>query len=241
MMFAVYAAGLIFFTILFTREVIAPASGANCDERWRIFSGALNAANIITVIAFGLAFDKIISEKSIFDLSDKIDFVSGGVLAFLVSSFVAYWWHRLTHYSNFLWRSVHQLHHSPSRIESLTAFYVHPLDTLFAALLNSSIAYFFLGVSAYSAALSLLLVVLFNLFAHADQKSPVWLGYITQRPEMHRVHHESGSHKSNYGMPIWDILFGTWANPASGPKRCGFSLEKEKRIRDMLLFKDVQG
>lgn len=41
-----------------------------------------------------------------------------------IGTFAFYWWHRC---SGFL-RILHQAHHSPSRVELLTAFNKHPLE-----------------------------------------------------------------------------------------------------------------
>jgi sterol desaturase/sphingolipid hydroxylase (fatty acid hydroxylase superfamily) len=229
------------FVVIFTREVVAPASGASCDKRWRLYAGGLNAANLGVVVAAGFLFEGWISGSSLLGLSGRLDVVSGAILTFLVSSFVAYWWHRLIHKSDRLWRWTHQLHHSPSRIEALTAFYVHPFDALAATLLNALVAYVILGVGGLSAGLSLVGVTLFNLVAHADQRTPWWMGVFIQRPEMHRLHHERGAHRGNYGLPLWDLIFGTWRNPREGQVECGFAPEKEAQIGPMLMCRDVDG
>lgn len=240
-MLALYFVGLAVFTIIFTREVIAPASRASCDKRWRLFAGSLNMANGLAVVLAGFLFSPWIEGRSVFGLAGKMDVVSASLLTFMVSSLVAYWWHRAIHRSDRLWRWVHQLHHSPVRIEALTAFYVHPFDALLAALLNAVVAYVILGVDGVAAGLSLTYVTLFNLVAHADLKTPWWLGFLTQRPEMHRVHHERGKHANNYGLPLWDMMFGTWRNPRSGWIECGFPDDKERLIGQMLAMKDVDG
>lgn len=241
MLLALYFVGLAAFTIIFTREVIAPASMASCDKRWRLFAGSLNLVNGLAVVGAGFLFSSWIEGRSILKLAGRLDVVSASLLTFLVSSLVAYWWHRAIHASDRLWRWVHQLHHSPVRIEALTAFYVHPFDALLAALLNALVAYVLLGVDGVAAGLSLTYVTLFNLVAHADLKTPWWLGLFTQRPEMHRIHHERGAHANNYGLPLWDMLFGTWRNPRSGWVECGFPHDKERLIGQMLALKDVDG
>ena len=44
-----------------------------------------------------------------------------------------YAWHRAMHRSNFLFRTLHQMHHSAERVDVWGALYFHPLDlTLFA-------------------------------------------------------------------------------------------------------------
>ena len=56
----------------------------------------------------------------------------------------------------------------------------------------------------------------------------------------HRVHHMHQHHTQNYAdLPVWDILFGTYNNPKSSPKKCGFDPEKEERFGAMLAFQDV--
>jgi len=239
MLILVYFATFALFSVIFTREVIAPASRANCDKRWRIYAGALNALNLVVVVAAGFLFERWIGGHSIFKLSGRFDIVTNSAITFLVASLVAYWSHRLVHKSDRLWRWIHQLHHSPTRIEALTAFYIHPFDGLLATLLNAVVAYVLLGVGPASAALALLYVTIFNLIAHADLRTPWWLGFFVQRPEMHRVHHERGVHANNYGLPLWDLLFGTWRNPAVGPVECGFADDKERLIGQMLMLKDV--
>jgi sterol desaturase/sphingolipid hydroxylase (fatty acid hydroxylase superfamily) len=241
MLMLVYLATFTIFSVIFTREVIAPASGASCDRRWRLYAGGLNAANFVVVVAAGLLFKGWIAGHSLFSLGDSLGVVWGSLATFLASSLLAYGYHRAIHKSDRLWRWVHQLHHSPTRIEALTAFYVHPFDALLASLLNAVVAYLILGVQAPAAGLALIYVTLFNLIAHADVRTPWWLGFFVQRPEMHRLHHERGVHASNYGLPIWDMVFGTWRNPRSGWVECGFPDDKERLIRQMLMLKDVGG
>jgi sterol desaturase/sphingolipid hydroxylase (fatty acid hydroxylase superfamily) len=241
MMMFVYFATFALFSVIFTREVIAPASRATCDKRWRIYAGSLNAVNLIVVVAAGFLFQDWIAGHSWLKLESQIDPISAGLVTFLTASFFAYWYHRAIHKSDRLWRWVHQLHHSPTRIEALTAFYIHPLDGLLATLLNAIIAYGLLGVGPVSAAIGLGCVTAFNLVAHADLKTPWWLGFFTQRPEMHRIHHERGAHRNNYGLPVWDLLFGTWRNPREGWVECGFPDDKERLIGQMLMMKDVDG
>ena len=76
------------------------------------------------------------------------------------------------------------------------------------------------------AAIALLLTGVFDLFLHSDMRTPRWLGYVIQRPEMHTVHHAYGHHAQNYGLPIWDLLFGTWVNPAERAQVLGFDADK---------------
>jgi len=67
-----------------------------------------------------------------------------------------------------------------------------------------------------------------------------WLGYIIQRPESHSVHHGKGIHRYNYSdLPLWDMLFGTFRNPAEFQPEHGFYKGASARIPEMLVFQDV--
>ena len=57
---------------------------------------------------------------------------------------------------------------------------------------------------------------------------------------MHRIHHEYGKHRNNYGDIVWwDWLFGTYENPANFESSCGFDSDKEERLIEMLCYIDV--
>jgi sterol desaturase/sphingolipid hydroxylase (fatty acid hydroxylase superfamily) len=79
-----------------------------------------------------------------------------------------------------------------------------------------------------------------EFFYHTSVRTPRWIGWFFQRPEMHRVHHQYGRHRNNYGDIVWwDWLFGTYENPARFDDRCGFDPEKEERLPEMLAWRDV--
>lgn len=227
------------FVAIFTREVIAPASRNHCDRRWLLISTGLGVATVAVTLLVGYMMSEFISEHALTEAGAKLPAPVVGLLSFLITSFVFYWWHRLTHYSNLLWRVFHQLHHSATRVEALTAFYAHPLDTAGAVLISAFSSYFILGADSVAAAVALLLTGAFDLFLHSDMPTPRWVGYVIQRPEMHTVHHQRGHHAQNYGLPIWDLLFGTWVNPAQRRTDLGFDSDKTHRLSDMLLLRDV--
>ncbi|WP_286830347.1 MULTISPECIES: sterol desaturase family protein [Kordiimonas] len=229
------------FVVVFTFEVIAPASGNDCDKRWQIYAGAISGFQIVVALAAGYLFSDWFAANAVFHLDPGIPVVVAAFLVFLAASLIAYWWHRATHRYDLLWRVFHQLHHSPARIEALTAFYVHPFDGFAANVLNVGVAFWLFGAGVDVAAAALLIAALYNIYIHSDTRSPEWVGYFVQRPEMHRVHHQAGHHAQNYGLPIWDLMFGTFVNPKKNQFACGFDKSKELRIRDMLLLKDVDG
>ena len=226
------------FICVFTLEVIAPASKNTCDRRWMILASSVSLFQSITTIGAGLVFVDTFSSVSIFIFRSE-NILIQGVLGFFLTSFIAYWWHRSMHKVDFLWRIFHQLHHSPRRIEALTSFYMHPFDGMAATFLNAVCCYLILGLNAYGTGVSLIIAALYNIYIHADLKTPYWLGFVIQRPEMHRVHHKHMHHAQNYGLSLWDLLFGTFSNPKEYVQEVGFDEVREQRIYEMLKTKDV--
>ncbi|QED30010.1 sterol desaturase family protein [Microvenator marinus] len=199
-----------------------------------------NGIQVAAVVAAGLYWDNWFIANRFWSL-DSIGPVWGGLLAYFVLTFFYYWWHRFRHASPVLWRWLHQLHHSPQRLEIVTSFYKHPLEIFSNSILSSVVVYFVVGVGPEAAAYAMLLSALAEFFYHWNVKTPHWIGYFIQRPESHCVHHERGIHQLNYGdLPLWDMLFGTFYNPREWESECGFEPHQEGELLGMLLGKDVQ-
>lgn len=97
-----------------------------------------------------------------------------------------------------------------------------------------------LGLSMEAAAWSLLFASVGEYVYHMNIRTPHVMGYFFQRPEMHRIHHQVGKHYNNFSdLPVWDILFGTYENPKTVNTPCGYKPDREIRLIDMLLFKNV--
>ena len=239
MEFLVYPVIALLFVGIFTREVIAPASRNPCDRRWMILATVVGALGIASAIVAGLLLEHQLRAHALFPGIGALPAPIVGLVSFLLTSFVFYWWHRAIHASDLLWRVFHQLHHSPRRIEVFTAFFAHPLDTAAAVSLSALSSYLVLGASPLAAALGLFYTALVDLFIHADIRTPRWIGYLVQRPEMHTVHHRREHHRQNYGLPLWDMLFGTWSNPTTRESDCGFDEARSGRVYDMLMLRDV--
>jgi sterol desaturase/sphingolipid hydroxylase (fatty acid hydroxylase superfamily) len=97
-----------------------------------------------------------------------------------------------------------------------------------------------LGLAPEAAALSTIWQAFNGIFQHGNIRTPVWLGYIIQRPEAHGVHHERGLHSYNYAnLPLWDIVFGTFKNPRAWDDLAGFYTGSSKPTVRMLLGNDI--
>ena len=164
----------------------------------------------------------------------------GAVPAFAAATFLAYWAHRLQHWSDLLWRLFgHQLHHSVQRVDISSALIIHPFDVAFQTSLTA-IAVTLLGVTGEAAALAGLMGFAAVLYQHLNVRTPRWTGYLIQRPEAHMLHHERGVHARNFGdLPLWDMLFGTFVNPERADVAVGFAPERSRRVLAMLVGRDV--
>ena len=166
--------------------------------------------------------------------------LGGALYGFLVLELGVYVWHRLMHRTPVLWRAFHQMHHSAERVDIWGAAYFHPLDMIGFSCLFSFTLIMVAGVAPEAAIIANLTATFYSFFQHANVRTPRWLGYIIQRPESHSLHHERGVHAYNYSdLPLWDIVFGTFRNPAVWQGRAGFHDGASLRIGAMLVGADV--
>jgi sterol desaturase/sphingolipid hydroxylase (fatty acid hydroxylase superfamily) len=201
---------------------------------------AVNAVQLGIVLLAGATWERWLQGGSLFHLKDHLGVAGQGALAYFVSTFIYYWWHRFRHESRWFWLLCHQLHHSPRRIELVTSFYKHPVEIFLNSLLSAAIVYPLMGCSLQAGALYTFLTGVAEFFYHWNVNTPHWLGYAFQRPESHRVHHQYRHHTQNFAdLPLWDLLFGTFHNPRRFTAACGYDDWREDRFEDMLAWRDV--
>jgi sterol desaturase/sphingolipid hydroxylase (fatty acid hydroxylase superfamily) len=204
---------------------------------WRALS--LNLLQAAMVYLAGVTWDPWLREAQVWSSRDW-PVPLAALFGYVVLTFVYYFWHRARHEVDWLWKWVHQVHHSPQRIEIITSFYKHPLELLLNSILSSLVLYGLCGLSVTAATSAVLLSGLAELFYHWNIRTPAWLGPFFQRPESHCVHHELGRHTSNFAdLPLWDILFRTYDNRPTFAGRCGFDDNREARLGAMLVGVDV--
>jgi len=163
--------------------------------------------------------------------------VAGGFLALELGIYV---WHRTMHNMPFLWRWFHQMHHSAERVDIWGAFYFHPLDMLGWTLLGSLCLVLGFGISAEAAILVAVAATFCSMFQHANIKTPRWIGYLVTRPESHSLHHERNVHARNYGdIPLFDMIFGTFVNPATFEGEVGFHEGGSRKLGAMLVGREI--
>jgi sterol desaturase/sphingolipid hydroxylase (fatty acid hydroxylase superfamily) len=164
----------------------------------------------------------------------------GAAVGILVYELAHYWYHRLAHRWNWLWRAGHQMHHSAESLDAFGAYYMHPVDAFNFATISSLIFFPLLGLSVDAGVIGSLFLTFNAMFQHMSIKTPRWLGYILQRPESHSVHHGKGIHRFNYSdLPLWDMVFGTFRNPREFQREHGFYKGASARIPEMLACQDI--
>jgi sterol desaturase/sphingolipid hydroxylase (fatty acid hydroxylase superfamily) len=220
-------------------EALAPGRRWPAVRGWWPRALAVNAVQVASVLLGGLTWDAYLRRHRLWS-AEALGPAWGVLIGYLAITFVYYWWHRWRHASPFLWRWLHQLHHSPQRIEIVTSFYKHPFEIVANGILSSAVLYVLVGLSPLAAATAVSITGLAELVYHWNVRTPHWLGYVFQRPESHCVHHQEGLHSCNYSdLPLWDVLFGTFRNPRRWDARCGLGAGREGRLLDLLRGVDV--
>lgn len=202
---------------------------------WLVRAFLLNLVQAATVFVAAVSWDPILAHYKLLNLS-SLSTVYGALIGYVGITFIFYWWHRARHEVPALWKYLHQVHHSPARLEVLTSFYKHPLEIILNSILSSFILITLLGLSPEAISVAFLMTGIAELFYHWNIKTPYWLGFLIQRPESHCVHHRKGYHKNNYSdLPLWDMIFGTFENPREQVSDCGFSAEREQDLIGLLI------
>lgn len=207
---------------------------------WRLRATVVTAVIVVLTGEVAAFWGRVFDGHHLID-SSALGMLGGAALGLLVYEFFHYWYHRAAHGWNWLWRAGHQMHHSAESLDAFGANYLHPFDAAMFASLSSLVFFPLLGLSIEAGVLGALFLTFNAMFQHANIATPVWLGYLIQRPESHNIHHGRGLHRYNYAdLPLWDMLFGTFRNPSSlEDTACGFYNGASNRVVEMLLGRDV--
>ena len=144
-------------------------------------------------------------------------------ISIVVQDFADYWNHRIMH-MKWVW-PIHAIHHSDEAVNGLTALRVHFLELIFMRC-SYIVLLSWLGMPPQVAAAGVLLMVIHDLYIHADldwDHGP--LRYIIASPRFHRWHHADcpkayGKNLANV-VPLYDVMFGTYYNPHPCRERVG--------------------
>lgn len=219
-------------------EALAPARRLPQVRHWRLRALGAFAVYFLLSSYLPLLWAGPLASVQLFDLAEWPAWAAA-VAGLFGYELGAYAWHRSMHRFSPLWRGIHQMHHSAERLDVVGAFWFSPADMVAWTLLPSLVLTL-LGVPAQAATLVLLIITFLAILQHANVRTPRWLGYLVQRPEMHTVHHARGIHHFNYAdLPVFDLLFGTFRNPAGHEHDTGFWHGASARVLDMLRLRDV--
>jgi sterol desaturase/sphingolipid hydroxylase (fatty acid hydroxylase superfamily) len=157
---------------------------------------------------------------------------------------LAYWVdHYLSHHVAFLW-DFHKVHHTAETLSPLTAFRVHPVDSLVFANISALFVGGAGGALSYAfgpqsgpyllSGTNVILVGFLFLTVHL-QHSHLWisfsgrLGRLLLSPAHHQVHHSANpAHfNRNFGscLAVWDWVFGTLHVPSGRREPLVFGVE----------------
>lgn len=141
------------------------------------------------------------------------------IIGLIVTDFIAYWFHRLSHEINFLW-AAHIVHHQSEELNITTVFRVSFLAVIYRAFFFIWMA--FAGFDVFTIVTTGVFLGFYQLFTHSRVIGK--LGIIEKfmtTPSHHRVHHATNEKylDQNYGhiFIIWDRLFGTFVEEQEEP------------------------
>ena len=238
-LFGLLAAPLTYLAMA-VAERLHPARSFPVRPGWQ-WTGALF---MLTTMSLGIAVPLLLPEAWLEPRrwidGTRFGIVGGTVVGWVLLEFGVYAWHRAAHNVNFLWRTFHQIHHSPQRVDIPGSNLFHPLEMIAYTGIVLFVTVIVLGLDPLAAAAVGYLFAFAGMFQHWNVRTPTWIGYLFQRPESHCVHHRRGVHYWNYAdLPLIDMLFGTFRNPREYRGECGFDSPADRQVAGMLALADV--
>ena len=226
------------FLCLLTAEELFPARPLPKIRYWKIIGICAFIIYFFLSSYLPLIWNDYLAKSQIINLSILGDYL-GAFMALLTYELGVYFWHLTMHKNNLLWRIFHQMHHSAERVDTYGTFFFSPMDMIGFTFLTS-LSMIWIGFTVQATIYALYGATFLAVIQHTNIKTPQWMGYIFQRPESHSLHHEKGIHANNYSdLPLFDIIFGTFQNPKNFAKETGFYHGASSKIREMILFKDI--
>jgi sterol desaturase/sphingolipid hydroxylase (fatty acid hydroxylase superfamily) len=151
-------------------------------------------------------------ENALFNLmtlDPKIEFI----VSFLTLDLMIYFWHRINHRFDFLWR-FHKVHHFDQELDASTALRFHFGELFFSQFYRFPFI-FLLGIKAEVLFGFEFFTTALAIFHHSNINLPFLFENILNKflvtPKMHEIHHsvKSDEMRSNLGtvFSFWDRLF----------------------------------
>lgn len=163
-------------------------------------------------------FDK--AKESNFGLLRQMKFSNNLelIISLLVIDLFMYWWHRVNHENNFLYK-FHNFHHLEKDLNSTSAIKLHFMEIILSSFARLSVL-LPLGIDKKHIDLYEKILSLVITFNHSNIKisneTNILFNIFIVSPKMHRIHHSDNviESNSNYSsvLPIWDILFDSYVS-----------------------------
>jgi len=226
------------FLLFMGLEALMPSGRVMAEvPHWRLIGFAALIVTLAVNGLFPLLVIPWLPDMTLIDLSRWGLWTA--VPTIVLTTLLTYWSHRIQHRFDLLWRMGHQLHHGVARVDIASAMIFHPVDVIVQVMMTL-VAAGLLNISPEAGAAAGVGGFLIALYQHWNVRTPAWTGWFIQRPEAHVLHHERDVHARNFGdMPVWDRLFGTYAEPVSGDVPIGFEAGRGRRWLAMVAFVDV--
>lgn len=136
------------------------------------------------------------------------------VFALLMAETWVYVFHRLSHKWDFLWR-FHKVHHTLEDMTWSAASRHHPVDFLLI-IVGANLPAMILGIDLRSIALFLVMERFYTVLLHSNLSWKFgWFSRIIASPALHRGHHQSSGHQTNYAgiLSLLDLIGRTYRSP----------------------------
>lgn len=219
-------------------EHVAPGRVLPRIAGWRAKGLAFFVTYVVLSNVLPPLWDPLLAPYQLLELT-QLGTLGGTLVGLFVYELLAWGYHRSVHSFAPLWR-IHQTHHSAERLDVASAFMFHPLDVVGWSAVGSLALTLGVGVTPGAITNVLLITYLLATFQHANVRTPRWLGYLVQRPEAHTVHHARTMHRKNYAdLPLIDMMFGTFENPANFEHETGFFTGASSEHWTLLCLQDV--
>ena len=151
-------------------ESIAPGRELPHAPGWCGRAILINLVQVAITFATNHLWLDLLSGVSLLHLPDS-RVPAAGIHRLVRRHFRLLLWHRVRHLPGF-WVVFQQVHHSPARIEAMTAFYRHPVEILTDSALAAAIMYPVLGSSLEGALWFNFFAAAGELFFHANIRTP---------------------------------------------------------------------
>jgi sterol desaturase/sphingolipid hydroxylase (fatty acid hydroxylase superfamily) len=147
------------------------------------------------------------------------------LLAILVTDFAIYWIHRSQHTFATMWRT-HAWHHSIEEMYWFAGFRTSFFHSLLNNIPQVVIPMALFQLSPAEAGIGYSIGVFIQFVEHTNWNLSFGpLNWLLVTPDYHRIHHAATLHRGKNiagTFRIWDMMFGTYVNPATVP--AGYAL-----------------